>query len=558
MNSVYSLVCKRKYILQEDRIPASRMRLLKSFLLLLPLSMIFTACNRKGKAMEDASANREKLPNIVYILADDLGYGDIGAFNPDGKIPTPNIDRLAAEGMRFTDAHSPSAVCTPTRYGILTGRYAWRSGLKEGVLTGKSKALIPEGRSTVASLLKTEGYRTAFIGKWHLGWDWALADSTDFGGSGWNAGDFDNIVFTEPVENTPNDLGFNYAYGHSGSLDMAPYVYVENAQVTAEVDTITENKDKYSWWRKGPTASDFDHEQVTPHFFSKAADYLRQSSEHEVPFFLYLALPSPHTPILPTEAWQGESGINPYADFVMMIDDYVGQLVETLAARGLADNTMIVFTSDNGCSPEADFDILAEKGHHPSAGFRGHKADIFEGGHRIPFIVKWPGRISPNTISNLTVCQTDLMATCADIIGKSLEESEGEDSFSMLPLFANSDKVEYGRKATVHHSVNGSFAIRQGNWKLIFCPGSGGWSDPKPGTEAVKALPEYQLYNLSEDPFESSNLVDKHPDKVKALRDLIASYIKNGRSTPGEPQQNDTLDLNGKGWEQISTIVSVR
>ena len=498
----------------------------------------------------------EKLPNIIYILADDLGYGDVKAFNPDGKINSPNIDKLVAEGMKFTDAHSPSAVCSPTRYGILTGRYSWRSTLKSGVLTGKSKALIPKKRTTVASLLRDNGYQTAFIGKWHLGWDWALKDSTDFGGEGWNLEDFDPLDFNKPVSNTPNDLGFEYAYGHSGSLDMAPYAYVENGKITAAVDTITEDTGKYTWWRKGPTASDFVHEQVTPNFFGKSIEYIKEKSRGDAPFFLYLALPSPHTPILPTKEWQGKSGLNPYADFVMMIDDYVGQLVMAVQQQNISENTMIVFTSDNGCSPEADFKILAEKGHHPSSIYRGHKADIFEGGHRVPFIIKWPGHISPNSISNETICHTDLMATCADIVGSPLKDEEAEDSFSLLPLFSYPATSAYQRKATVHHSINGSFSIRKDNFKLIFCPGSGGWSDPKPDAKGIGSLPQFQLYNLKDDPGEQNNLYKAHPDKVNELKELMASYIANGRSTPGERQANATLDLNGKNWHQIEPILS--
>ena len=232
--------------------------------LLIIAGLFFISCQNKKveKAVE------KKQPNIIYILADDLGYGDIGAFNPDGKIKTPHIDQLAEDGMKFTDAHSPSAVCTPTRYGIITGRYSWRSELKNGVLTGKSKALIPNDRTTVASVLKKAGYATSFIGKWHLGWDWAQKDSVNFGGEGWDSKDFSNLDFTKNVKNTPNDLGFDYAYGHSGSLDMAPYVYVENGKTTAEVDHITEDTGKYTWWRKGPTAADFIHDDVTPIFFS--------------------------------------------------------------------------------------------------------------------------------------------------------------------------------------------------------------------------------------------------------------------------------------------------
>ncbi len=528
--------------------PISRiLSLLMSLLLGISIS-----CKEETPKVE----KEEKLPNIIYILADDLGYGDIGAFNPEGRIATPHIDSLAMEGMKFTDAHSPSSVCSPTRYGILTGRYSWRSELKSGVLTGKSPALIPEERSTVALLLKSKGYRTAFIGKWHLGWDWALKDSTDFGGEGWDAEDFDNLDFNAPVKNTPNDLGFDYAYGHSGSLDMAPYVYVENGRITAEVNSITEDTGKYTWWRKGPTASDFVHEDVTPNFFRKSIDYIADASAQDAPFFLYLALPSPHTPILPTKAWQGKSGINPYADFIMMIDDYVGQVVKAVEAQGITENTMIIFTSDNGCSPQADFEVLAEKGHHPSYIYRGHKADIYEGGHRIPFIVKWPGQVLAGSISEKTICQTDLMATCAEIVGAELSDDEAEDSFSILPLFSDPNAENYKRKATVHHSINGSFAIRKDNFKLIFCPGSGGWSDPKPDSEGINDLPKFQLYDLADDPGEKENLYLEYPEKAEALKKLMASYINDGRSTPGATQDNAVLNLKGEEWHQVETILS--
>jgi len=503
---------------------------------------------------ETPTKSEAPLPNIIYILADDLGYGDIGAFNPDGKIKTPHIDKLAREGMRFTDAHSPSAVCTPTRYGILTGRYSWRSPLKQGVLTGKSNALIPKNRTTVASHLKKAGYRTAFIGKWHLGWNWAVKDSNDLGGDGWNPEDFDNLDFTAPVTHTPNDLGFDYAYGHSGSLDMAPYVYVENGNITATVDSVTVDKGKYTWWREGPTASDFIHDQVTPHFFQRAVTYVREQSKGDAPFFLYLALPSPHTPILPTEEWLGKSGMNPYADFVMMIDHYMGQLTKALAESGLEDHTLVVFTSDNGCSPQADYNVLAEFGHHPSYIYRGHKADIFEGGHRVPFIIKWPDQVAAGTVSDRTICHTDLLATCADLIGQPLAAVEGEDSFSLMPLLAIDKGEDYGREATVHHSINGSFAIRKGDWKLSFCPGSGGWSDPRPNSEGIGDLPEMQLYHLAEDPGETINRYGENPEKVAELAQLMISYIENGRSTPGEKQSNSPRDLKEQVWEPLAHI----
>ena len=335
-------------------------------------------------------------PNIIYILADDLGYGDLGAFNHAGKIKTPHLDQMARQGMIFTDAHTSSSVCTPTRYGILTGRYNWRSPLKKSVLSGTSRALIPQDRTTVASFLKSNGYHTAFIGKWHLGWDWALKDSAFQDSPIKDREIFEKIDFSKKITNSPNGLGFDYAYGHCGSLDMPPYVYVENEKITAQVENITERKGNYHWWRKGPTANDFDHERVTPHLFDKAETYVTEMNEKGKPFFLYLPLPSPHTPILPTGEWKGKSGLNPYADFVMQIDHRVGKLNGLLDQLGISENTMVIFTSDNGCSPQAKFEVLGEKGHDPSGVFRGHKADIFEGGHRVPFIVKWPWTRSIN------------------------------------------------------------------------------------------------------------------------------------------------------------------
>lgn len=497
---------------------------------------------------------KEKRPNIIYVLADDLGYGDISIYNPGGKIKTPNLDALGAAGMIFTDAHTSSAVCTPTRYGIITGRYNWRSPLKSSVLTGNSKALIPKSRTTVASLLKKEGYETAFIGKWHLGWDWALKDPGKDSGEGWNAKDFDNIDFSKKVKNSPKTLGFKYSYGHSGSLDMAPYVYVENEMPTMVPDTVTESKDKYGWWRKGPTADDFVFDDVTPNFFRKSFSYIKEKSKGKSPFFLYLPLPSPHTPILPTEEWQGKSNLNPYGDFMMMIDDYMGQLLAVVKEAGIEENTMIIFTSDNGCSPAANIADMKSKGHNPNGIFRGHKADIFEGGHRVPFMVKWPAKIKTGSQSDKTICTTDLLATCADIVDVELADDEGEDSFSFLPLLTDSKTEEYKREATVHHSINGSFAIRKGNWKMIFCPGSGGWSAPKPNSKKIADLPKFQLYDLNKDPKEEHNLYGQFHEIESDLTRLMVSYIENGRSTVGKKQKNDPEGYGSKLWKQLEVF----
>ncbi|MBM1106186.1 arylsulfatase [Aurantibacter crassamenti] len=494
-----------------------------------------------------------KLPNIIYVLTDDLGYGDINTFNTESKIPTPHIDLLASEGMKFTDAHTSSAVCTPTRYGILTGRYNWRSSLKEGVLTGVSKALIPNNRATVASLLKKSGYTTGFIGKWHLGWDWALKQGDSVGGTGWNPTDYENIDFSKRIKNGPKDLGFEYSYGHSGSLDMAPYVYVENGTPTTIPKKVTVDTGKYTWWREGPTGDDFIHDDVTPNFFRKSFNFIQNQAATDKPFFLYLALPSPHTPILPTEEWLGKSDLNPYADFVMQIDDYMGKLTALLEEKGIADNTLVVFTSDNGCSPQADFDVLAEKGHDPSAMYRGHKADIYEGGHRVPFIVKWPAKIKAGRSSDKTICTTDFFATCAQIVGSDLNANEGEDSFSMIPLFSNDTAVAFMRETTIHSSINGSFAIRKGQFKLVMAAGSGGWSYPKPNDKDIAQLPQVQLFDLSVDPKEEKNLYLDKPEVVAELKELLHATINNGRSTEGLQQQNDA-NFDNKEWKQLAVF----
>ncbi len=493
-------------------------------------------------------------PNIIYVLADDLGYGDLGVFNEEGKIKTPHLDQMASEGIIFMDAHTSSSVCTPTRYGILTGRYNWRSPIKKGVLLGTSRGLIPQKRTTVASFLKSKGYKTAFIGKWHLGWDWAMKDSK-FVNIPINDGEiFDRIDFSKNITNSPNSLGFDYAYGHCGSLDMPPYVYVQNEKITSVVKNITVRKGDYHWWREGPTADDFDHERVTPHLFDKAEAYIRKMGEKEKPFFLYLPLPSPHTPILPTDKWRGKSGLNPYADFVMQIDYRMGRLNRLLNELEITENTMVVFTSDNGCSPAAKLDVLKAKGHNPSAIFRGHKADIFEGGHRVPFIIKWPKKIVAGSTSYKTICTTDLLATCADIMGEKLTDQVGEDSFSLLPAFSQETEYKYQRTFTIHHSINGSFAIRKGNYKLIFCSDSGGWSFPIPRKKEIKDLPKFQLYNLKDDPGELNNLYGQHPKIESELILLFKEAIQNGRTTPGIPQKNFNTHFDNEKWDPLAVF----
>jgi arylsulfatase A-like enzyme len=486
-----------------------------------------------------------KKPNIIYILADDMGYGDISCLNEKSKIRTENIDKLAGAGIRFTDAHSSSAVCTPSRYSILTGRYNWRSRLKSSVLFGSEEHLVEDGRTTIASFLKPHGYNSAMIGKWHLGWDWATTDG------GLIKGDLSNIDFTKPVTNGPDACGFDYYYGHVASLDIPPYVYVENGNITAAPDRITENDTKFGWWRKGPTGADFEHQDVLPNFTKRSINYIEQQAKEDNPFFLYFPLPAPHTPILPSKEFIGKSGTNLYGDFCLMVDDVVGLIVDAVERAGITDNTIIVFTSDNGCSPQADVQELEKMGHNPSYIYRGYKADIYEGGHRIPLIIRWPETIAVGSVSKETVCLSDMLATCADIVGEPLADNEGEDSVSNLPLWQGEALDKSLREATVHHSIDGSFSIRKGKWKLEMCAGSGGWSYPKPGEEC-DGLPDIQLYNLDSDISETTNVYNQFPEIVEELKTLLTKYVVEGRSTPGKKQAN----CDGISWAQLWWILS--
>jgi arylsulfatase A len=473
----------------------------------------------------------KKPPHIIFILADDLGYGDVSAMNPEAAWETRHIDRIAREGVLFTDAHSGSAVCTPTRYGVLTGRYAWRTRLKEGVLWSWDPPLIQQGESTVGTLLQEQGYTTACIGKWHLGLGWQ-----------YHAESPDSVDFSKAVTGGPTSLGFDYFFGIAASLDIPPYVYIENDLPTLVPVKYTQNTSEYGWWRNGLTGEDFVHEQVLPVLTQKAVAFIdnHMAAKPDDPFFLYFPLPAPHTPILPTDQFRGKSGTNPYGDFVLQVDHVVGQIMQSLEAQGIADETLIIFTSDNGCSPFANFPELADYGHNPSYHFRGHKADIYEGGHRVPFVARWPGHIRPGEENQQVICLTDLFATVAEITGSTPDPSAGVDSYSLLSAMLGESKGPV-REATIHHSINGSFAIRRGAWKLILCPGSGGWSDPKPGAPGSEQLPPYQLYNLEKDPGETLNLQDQHPELVEELSLLLKQYIENGRSTPGPDQATSSF-----------------
>lgn len=476
-------------------------------------------------------------PNIIYILADDLGYGDVSAYFPQGKITTTHIDRLASEGMRFTDAHAPSGVSTPTRYGILTGSYCWRSQLKTGVLQGYGRSLIAHDKHTVASLLKEHGYATAVIGKWHLGLDWQLKDdrqlSVDKLEARYKTGDFiinlpsEMIDFSKPPLNGPTSHGFDYSYILPASLDMEPYCYLRNDTLTTPLNGYTEGNDLNTgatgaFWRAGRMAEDFDFMDVLPNFTRQAVQYIRKSAEKKQPFFLYFPMPAPHTPWLPTAEFEGKSGAGDYGDFVTMTDDMVGQLLKAVKEAGIEENTIIILTSDNG--PYWQSRMIAKYDHRAAGNFRGMKSDAWDGGHRIPFIVKWPGHIEAGSVSNALTVLTNLMATVAEIAGVDANQLPGDDSHSILPVLLGQTSDVPNQKAIVQHSGRGHFAIRTGEWKLIQGKGSGGFSTT-PAEEALM-IEDGQLYNMNDDPSETINLFANRKDVVQDLSILLEEIKK--------------------------------
>ncbi|SKB03098.1 Arylsulfatase A [Prosthecobacter debontii] len=472
---------------------------------IITLLFIAALVSIEGHAVETGSPR----PNIIFILADDLGYGDVQALNPErGKVATPHLDKLASQGMVFTDAHSGSSVCTPTRYGLLTGRYSWRTRLQKGVLDGgNDEPLISAERLTVGRFLQQHGYQTACIGKWHLGFQSEAAPraakSKQMGSGG--------LPLAAQIIGGPTTRGFDLFWGCSNARTMSSVI--EGDHVAEILPPI----------------------EILPRLTQRAVEYL--SAPPQQPFFLYLPLTSPHTPILPSPEWQGKSGVGAYGDFVMQTDACVGQILTALDTAHLAENTLVIFSSDNGCSPQAGTTELEKQGHYASANYRGYKSDIWDGGHRVPFLARWPGTITPGSQSQAVICLGDFMATVADLLKVELPAEAAPDSISFLPNLK--DPSLPGRDALVHHSINGQFAVRQGRWKLDLCPGSGGWGHPTDKAAAKKAAPSVQLYDIESDPGEETNLVSQYPEKVTQLTRLLETYITQGRSTPGSPQAND-------------------
>jgi arylsulfatase A-like enzyme len=473
---------------------------------------IFCQSLGAGLLASATSGQRVDRPNIVFVLADDLGWGDLHSYNENSAIPTPNADRLAREGMRFTDMHSSSAVCSPSRYSILTGRYCWRSSLKKGVLSGYSPNLIEPGRLTLPVMLKSAGYYTAGVGKWHLGL--GTQDPTDY---------------SKPLRPGPLDHGFDYYYGIPASLDMDPYLYFENDHVVKLATTFTPgSKDPRGvFWRPGAITPGFEFEKVLPNLTAKAVNLIAERAAEPAPFFLYFAMPSPHTPWVPTAQFRGRSKAGDYGDYAAEVDDCMGQLLRAVDQHS-STNTLFIFTSDNG----ADWKIgdAARYAHRANAGWKGEKADIWEAGHRIPFLARWPDHIKAGASSSQLGCLSDFMATAAAITGMRLPDTAAEDSYSLLPAMVGK-QAGLVRTDIVSHSIDGMFAIRRGDWKLEEGLGSGGFTAPA-HVEPAGDGPKGQLYNLTADPAEQDNLYQKRPDVVDGLASLLDKYKREGRSRP--------------------------
>ncbi|MGD2174384.1 MAG: arylsulfatase [Candidatus Brocadiaceae bacterium] len=490
-------------------------------------------------------------PNIVYILADDMGYGDLHANNPASRIPTPHLDRLAAQGMRFADSHAGSSVCTPSRYAVLTGRYAWRSRLKHGIVWEWDGPLLEPDRLTVAALLQQHGYSTACFGKWHLGWDWPTRngehpnETLPFGRWG---GDVPRAPYEENIDHSgrlgggPVDRGFDHYFGVDVP-NFPPYTWFENDRLL-EIPTQPKPDDMYG--HPGLAVPDWSLERMIPEFTRRCVRYIEERAQADEPFFVYYPLTSPHSPIVPNEPFKGRSGAGNYGDFVYEVDWVVGEIMDALERAEVADDTLLIFTSDNGPESRTPDDIGAysrvrEYGHYSMGQLRGIKLDAWEGGHRTPFVARWPNVVPAGTACSQLTCMTDFMATCADILEEELQGDAGEDSVSMLPLL-NGRIDEPTRESAVHHSGSGKFAVRRGDWVFIDAPKGNdkeepGWFRERRGYTDHDYPGE--LYDLSDDISERRNLYGDRPDIVERLATELGE-VKAGHGGP-DPAPEEKL-----------------
>lgn len=487
--------------------------------------LAFTGAHAADSAATAETLHKSPHPNIVVILADDMGYGDVQALNDKSTIPTPNLNRMAAEGMTFLDAHSPSAVCTPTRYALLTGRYCWRSRLKRGVLGGYSEPLISTDRFTIGTMLKTADYRTGAVGKWHLGMQMPKVRD----GVNTKAWDGDpGIDFSGVITDSPIHHGFDSYFGVSASLDMAPYVYIQNDRFVQQ-PTLQQKAISFPRFvRKGPRSEDFEIDGVLDRLTAEAAAFISDAAAAESPYFLYVPLTGPHKPAWPHPRFAGKTDLNEYGDFVHQVDWSVGEILEAVDNTGEADDTLIIFTSDNG-SYMYRYDDAGQKDHvddrtvqgfrpeHHSANgvLRGTKADVWEAGHRVPFFVRWPAVVKGGSQQKNTICHTDIFATCSEITGATAPKTDAEDSHSFLDALKG--KAFERGAPVVNHSANGMFALRDGKWKLVFGNGSGGRQQPR-GKPFQKP---YQLFDLETDLSETTNVADRHPEIVARMTEML-------------------------------------
>jgi arylsulfatase A len=478
-------------------------------------------------------------PNILILYADDLGFGDLGCYHPDSKIPTPNLDQLAASGMRFLDGHSSSGICTPSRYALLTGRHHWRDF--HGIVNAFGGSVFAKERLTLPEMLKEKGYNTAAIGKWHLGWDWAAirkADAKQVGEGRKKTWGPDAFHWDQPIPDGPLAHGFDHYFGDT-VINFPPYCWIEDDKVVKAPDVLMDialwKPIKEGNWecRPGPMASDWDPYENIPTTTAKGVEYIRKQKDSDEPFFLYFAFPSPHAPIIPNDEFDGKSQAGPYGDFVYETDDACGQLIRALEESGQADNTIIIFTADNG--PEKYAYARDEKFDHWSAHpLRGLKRDIYEGGHHVPFIVKWPGVTQAGSVSDALVSQIDIMATIAGALEVSLPADAAEDSHDLLPVLkGESEKV---RTTHIHNTKEDKWAIRHGEWVLI--SGNDGYhSGRNKAWEEKRGYPgdnqsAVELYHLVSDIGQKMDVGGEHPDKVKELTALLEKIRAQGFSAP--------------------------
>jgi len=515
------------------------------------LTVVLLGAGRVDGQVAPGPAGPEQRPNIIVVFADDLGYGDVRCYDPQhAKVPTPSIDRLAQEGLRFTDAHTSASLCSPSRYGLLTGRFSWRTPMRTHVVRIYGSPLIAPDRLTLPKLLQQQGYQTACFGKWHLGWDWPLFQKD---GSIVHASMDEFLqdrsgepIFEQPIGQGPTTRGFDSYFGVDVP-NFPPYTFIENDRMVVAPTARKTVSDRVHWGPPGPMAPGWQFDRILPAIVEKTEEYLAERGRDRKPFFVYMPLTSPHEPIAPSKPFQGKSGISDVADFIMETDAALGRVMDALAEHGLADNTLVVFSSDNGHGGNTGLAPFCEAGHRVAGPYRGYKCNISEGGHRVPLVVRWPGVVRPGTCCDQLVCLSDLMATCAELLGVTLPDSEAEDSVSILPLLQGEDRPV--RQDLVHQCHSELLAIRKGPWKLALCAGDGAeinWCNEKGVPHDLgekeaheRGLPPVQLYNLVEDPGETKNLQAEHPEIVRQLHELLKKYVVEGRSTPGAPQKND-------------------